>query len=117
MSELFQLNPRNSFVELQKVKTHHGTFQDVGFVLQNQERYIANNGVVAQKMAQYINVLVKDNQNMSLMIESMMNANNEQARVLQQHQFGQQVLAEEIKKMAFQQQQPQQPQAVPKVPI
>ena len=62
-------------------------------------------------MAQFVNAHIPDNERKMLRIESLVLANREQSDVLQQHQIGQQVLAEMIKIFfVSRQQQPQQHQ-------
>ena len=59
-------------------------------------------------MAQFVNAHIPDNERKMLRIESLVLANREQSDVLQQHQIGQQVLAEMIKKIIVGQHSPQQ---------
>ena len=56
-------------------------------------------------MAQYINALIKENENKTVWISSLMRESQEQTRVLREHQLGLQVQAEVIKAVANQQQQ------------
>ena len=81
-------------------------------MLQNHEQHIANNGSIAQEMAQYIDGLIEDNENMSLWIGMLMRESKAQAQVLQQHRLGQEVIAEVIKKLMAEQQSQQRSQQV-----
>ena len=66
-------------------------------MLQNHHQFIAKNGSASEEMAGYIRELIRDNENKSLWIGTLMNEARSQAQVLQQHQIGQQVLAEVLK--------------------
>ena len=72
---------------VEEVKTHHGNFQEVAWVLQNHHQFIAKNGTVSEEMAGYIKELIRDNENKSLWIGILMNEARAQALVLQQHQI------------------------------
>ena len=85
-------------------------------VLQNHEQHIANSGAVAQQMAQYIDALIKDNENKSLWIGTLRDAAVVQAQVLQQYQMGQEAIAGVLKWFMSQPQQPQQQTAHGKGP-
>ena len=61
-------------------------------------------------MTGYINALIQDNENKTVWIGQLMNSAKEQALILQQHQFGQEVLAGVIKGMMSYQQNQQAPQ-------
>ena len=89
-----------------EVKTHQKNFQEVAKVLQNHEQHIENNGAVAKQMEQYINALIRENENKSLRIDTPRNEAVAQAHVLQQHQLGQEAIAGVLK--VFMNQQPQQ---------
>ena len=71
--------------------------------------------MATERMAQYINVLIQENEKVKLWIGSLTRESQAQ-EVLRQHQLGQQVLAELIKlivaQQAQQQWQPQQGQAI-----
>ena len=72
--------------------------------IRSHERHIANNGAVAREKAQCINALNKENENKSIWIGTMKDEAMEQARVLQQHQLGQEAIAGVVKRMMNQQQ-------------
>ena len=55
--------------------------------------------MITQEMGQHINALLQDNQNKSMRIESMMKELQVQAEILLQHQMGQEVIAEMMKRM------------------
>ena len=78
---------------MDEAKAHQKCFREVAKVLQNHEQHIINNGAVAQQMAQYIDALIKDNENKSLWIGTLRDAAVAQAQVLQQHQLGQEAIA------------------------
>ena len=48
----------NSLVE--EVNTHRDNFQKVGMIMQVHEQYIARSGVVTQKMAQYVIMIIRE---------------------------------------------------------
>ena len=75
----------------------------------NHEQHILQNGAASQEMAQYVNVLLQDNQNQSLCIASLMKEALAQAEVLGEHHVGQHILADVIRQTLCQQssQQPQ----------
>ena len=56
-------------------------------------------GVVTQEMAQYVNALIRENEQKSMRIESLVKEYQVQSGVLRQQQMGQQVLAEVLKMM------------------
>ena len=58
---------------------------------------MANSGAASQEMAQYINALVQENEKKRLWIGTPMKEVKAQAKALQQHEMGQQVLAEMLK--------------------
>ena len=93
---------------VEEVKMHHGNFQEVAWVLRSHDQFIAKNDAASEQMTQYINELIKDNENKSLWIGTLMREAQAQAQVLQQHQVGQQVLAEVIKRLMNHPQRPQQ---------
>ena len=68
-------------------------------------------------MAQYINALVEENEKTKAWVGSLMRESQAQEDVLRQHEMGQQVLAEVIKRIVDQQgqQQSQQPQGQARV--
>ena len=47
---------------VEEVNTHHGNFQEVVWVLGNNDNHIPDNGFVAQQMTQYIDAQIKDNE-------------------------------------------------------
>ena len=59
-------------------------------------------------MALFVNKLIQEDMKKRMWNESLARANQEQSEVLQQHQNGQQVLAEMIKKIIVGQHSPQQ---------
>ena len=63
---------------------------------------------MTQEMAQYINALVQDNEQKSLLIGSLMRECQVQTEVILQHHLGQQVIAEMVKRIMAGQQQPRQ---------
>ena len=93
----------NGLVE--EVKKHQDLFQETVRVLQNHEQQVVRSGSASQEMAQFINALIQENAKKELWIGALTREAQAQAQVLQQHQMGQQVLAEVVKKMM----QPQQP--------
>ena len=92
----------------EEVTTHRDNFQKVAMVMQVHEQHIVRSGTMTQEMAQYINALVQDNEQKSLLIGSLMKECQAQTEVLRQHHLGQQVIAEVIKEIMACQQQPQQ---------
>ena len=97
---------------VQEDQKHQDCFMEVVRVLQNHEQHILQNGAASQEMAQYVNVLLQDNQSQSLCIASLMKEALAQAEVLREHHVGQHVLAEVIRQTLFQQSsRPQQDQA------
>ena len=100
----------NSLVE--EVNTHRENFQKVGLIIQTHEQHIVQNGTVTQEMAQYISALIKESEQKSLWIGSLTTKFQAQTEVLRQHQLGQQVIAEVIKKIILGQ-GPQQAQQQP----
>ena len=101
----------NGLVE--EVKAHQDNFQKLGKVMQVHERHIVQSGTITQEMAQYINALVQENEQKNLRIASLTKEYQAQADVLRQHQMGQQVIAEVVKRIiAGQGQQQTQQQGV-----
>ena len=78
-------------------------------IFQAREEHVVKTGAASQEMAQYINALIKENENKTVWISSLMRESHEQTQVLRQHQLGLQVQAEVIKTVVNQQQQ-QKPQ-------
>ena len=106
---VFNQSAKTSIDQLvEEAKAHQKCFQEVAKVLQNHEQHIANSGAVAQQMAQYIDALIKDNENKTLWIGTLRDAAVAQAQVLQQHQMGQEAIAGVLKMFMSQPQQPQQ---------
>ena len=98
---------------VEEVNTHRDNFQKVGMIMQVHEQYIVRSGVVTQEMAQYVNALIKENEQKNMRIESLARECQAQAEVLRQHHVGQHVIAEVIKRIiAGQQQEQQHPQGV-----
>ena len=99
----------NNLVE--EVNTHRDNFQKVGMIMQVHEQYIVRSGVVTQEMAQYVNALIRENEEKSLRIASLAKEYQVQSEVLRQQHEGQQVLAEVLKMvMAGRRQEQQQHQ-------
>ena len=94
----------------EEVTTHRDNFQKVALVMQVHEQHIVRSGTMTQEMAQYINALVQDNEQKSMLIGSLMRECQAQTEVLRQHHLGQHVLAGVIKQMMAGQRQGQQPQ-------
>ena len=83
--------------------------------MQIHEQFIVRSRVVTQEMAQYINALIRDNQNKSMRIEKLVRESQVHAEILRQHQICQEVIAEVMKCMMagnHQGQQQPQPQGV-----
>ena len=59
------------------------SFQEGVKVLQNHEQRITNSGAVAQQTVQYIDELIKENENKSLWIGTLRDAAVARAKVLQ----------------------------------
>ena len=98
----------NGLVE--EVKNHQDNFRGMAMILQIHEQHITQNGAVSQQMAQYVNALITENEKKTLWIGNLMRESQAQTEVLRQHHVGQHALAEVIKWMANNQQQPQQQQ-------
>ena len=80
-------------------------------IMQVHEQYIVRSDVVTQEMAQYVNALIRENEEKSLRIASLVKEFQVQSGVLRKQQEGQQVLAEVLKMMmAGRRQEQQQPQ-------
>ena len=58
---------------------------------------MANSGAASQEMAQYINALVQENEKKRMWNGALIKEDQAQAQALQQHEMGQQVLAEMLK--------------------
>ena len=93
-----------------EIKNHQEGFRGIAAILQVHEQHITVNGAVSQQMAQYVNALIEENEKKTLWIANQMKESQAQREVLLQHGIGQQVLAEMIKWVAYQQQQAQQQQ-------
>ena len=109
---MFNESTRSSIAGMvQEVEKHQEYFQEVVRVLKNHEQHIANQGVARQETAQYLNVLAQENEKTKAWVGSLMRETQAQEQVLRQHEMGQQVLAEVIKRMVgqhgHQQSQPQ----------
>ena len=76
----------NGLVE--EVSAHRDNFQKVALVMQVYEQHIVRSGAATQEMAQYINALIKENEQKSLLIGSLMKEYQAQAEVLRQHHIG-----------------------------
>ena len=111
--EAFNKSVRTSIDGLEnQVRIHQDNFQHVVRIFQNHEQHIRKNDVLSEGMAQYINALVEENEKTKLWVGSLMRESQAQEDVLRQHEMGQQVLAEVIRRIVVQQEQrqPQQPQ-------
>ena len=110
--EAFNRSVRTSIDGLEKqVQIHQDNFGHVVRIFKNHEEHITKNGFVSEGMAQYINALVEESEKTKLWVGSLMRESQEQEAVLRQHEVGQQVLAEVIKRIVTQQEQQQsQPQ-------
>ena len=107
---MFNEGVRASFTSLaEDVNKHKDNFREVARIFQAHEEYIVKTGAASQEMAQYINALIKENENKTAWISSLTRENQEQTQVLRQHELGLQVQAESIKIVVNQQQQ-QKPQ-------
>ena len=96
----FNGSARNSIAELVgEVTKHKDNFQEVVRVLQNNEQHMAKSGAASEEMAQYINALIRDNENKSLWIGTLAKEAQSLSQVIQQCQMGQQVLAEVMTRM------------------
>ena len=102
----FNEGVRASFTSLaEEVGKHQNNFQEVARIFQAHEEHIVKTGAATQEMAQYINALIKENENKTVWISSLMRESQEQTQVLRQHQLGLQVQAEVIKAVVNQEQQ------------
>ena len=85
-------------------------------IFKNREECIAQTGAVSGGMVQYINALVEEAEKTKAWIGSLMRESQAQEEVLRQHEMGQQVLAEVIRRIVVQQEQqrsePPQDQAI-----
>ena len=99
-----------------QVQTHHDNFQQVVRIFQNHEQHIRKNDVLSEGTTQYINALVEETEKTKAWVGSLMRESQAQEDVLRQHEMGQQVLAEVIRRIVVQQtqhqSQPQQGQAI-----
>ena len=95
---------------VEEVNTHRENFQKVGMIMQIHEQHIVQSGAFTQEMAQFVNALIRENEQKSMRIEVLARECQAHAEVLGQHQLGQQVIAEVIKRMIAGQQQGQQQQ-------
>ena len=115
--EVFNGSVRTSIDGLEtQVKIHQNNIEEVVRVLQAHETHIVKNGSAASEMAQFINALALENEKKTGWIGSLMKEAQAQASVLREHQAGQEVLAEMMKRMMGWQhrgQQPPQQQGVP----
>ena len=113
--DTFNEGVRASFTSLaEEIGKHQDNFREVARIFQAHEEHMAKTGAASQEMAQYINALIKENENKTVWISSLMRESQEQTQVLRQHHLGLQVHAEVIKAIVAgrQQQQPQQCQTI-----
>ena len=104
--DTFNEGVRASFTSLsEEVKQHQNNFREVARIFQAHEEHIVKTGAATKEMAQRINALIKENENKTVWISSLMRESQEQTHILLQHQLGLQVQAEVIKVVANQQQQ------------
>ena len=110
--EAFSRSVKTSIEGLEKqVCIHQDNFHQVVRIFQNHEEHIHSHGVVSEGMAQYINALAVENEKTKAWVGSLMRESQAQEDVLRQHEMGQQVLAEVIRRIVVQQEQQQsQPQ-------
>ena len=98
--EIFNGSVRASIDGLEsQVNTQQTNFDEVVRVLQAHETHCVKTGSAASDMAQFINALAQENEKKTLWIGSLMKESQAQAGVLRQHQAGQEVLAEAMKRM------------------
>ena len=77
---------------------------------------MAKTGAASQEIAQYINALIKENENKTAWISSLVREYQEKTHILRQHELGLHVHAEVIKRVTSQQsQQRETPGTVPTV--
>ena len=94
----FNEGVRASFTSLgEEVNKHQNNFREVARIFQAHEEHIIKTGAAYQQMAQCINSLVRESENNTVWISSVMRETQEQTQVLRQHEFGLQVQAEVIK--------------------
>ena len=115
--EAFNKSVKTSIDGLEnQVRIHQDNFGHVVRIFKNHEEHIAKNGFVSEGMAQYINALVEESEKTKAWVGSLMRESQAQEDVLRQHEMGQQVLAEVIRRIVVQQtqqqSQPQQGQAI-----
>mgnify|MGYP004662545421 CR=1 FL=1 len=104
--DVFNESTRSSINGLvEEVKKHQDEFRQMATILQTHQQHIARTGTVSQEMAQYINALIEENEKKREWITSLMKETQAQQEVLRQHELGQQVLAEVIRRIANQQHQ------------
>ena len=102
----FNEGVRASFTSLsEEVGKHQDNFREVARIFQAHEEHIVKTGAATQEMAQYINALIKENENKTVWISSLMRESQEQTHILRPHQLGLKVQAEVIKTVVNQQQQ------------
>ena len=112
--DAFNRSVRTSIGGLEnQVRTHQDNFQQVVRIFKNHEERIALTGFVSEGVAQYINVLVQENEKTKAWVGSLMTESQAQEEVLRQHEMKQQVLAELLKWIVVQQEQ-QQPTTPPR---
>ena len=105
--EIFNGSVKTSIDSLEsQVRKHQDNFKEVVRIFQNHEKYIVRNGAVADEIVQCINALIEDAEKKRLWIGNLMKESQAQ-EVLRQHHMGQQVLAEVMKRLVFQQEQQQ----------
>ena len=108
--DVFNESARTSINGLtEEVKVHQENFRQMATILQVHEQHIAQNGAMSQDMAQFVSALIQEDAKKRMWIESLVRANQDQSEVLREHQIGQQVLAEMIKRIMTGQQQQQTP--------
>ena len=105
----FNEGVRASFTSLgEEVNKHQNNFREVARIFQAHEEHIIKTGAAYQQMAQCINSLVRESENNTVWISSVMRETQEQTQVLRQHEVGLQVRAEVLKRVMNQQPQQQQ---------
>ena len=104
--EAFNKSVRTSIDCLEKqVQNHQDNFGHVMRIFQNHDEHIRKNGLVSEGMAQYINALVVETEKSKTWVGSLTRESQAQEDVLRQHEMGQQVLAQVIKRIVVQQEQ------------
>ena len=90
----FDEGVRASFTGLaEEVGKYQNNFREVVWIFQTHEEHIVKNGAVSQEMAQRINALIKENENKTVWISSLVRNSQEQTHILRQHELGLQVQA------------------------